>query len=546
MQIITAMNIKKYFGDRLILSFEELKIKRGDKIGIVGQNGAGKTTLLNLLSGELQPDEGTVKSFCKPAYIKQFSDEIQDVADTKTLSEFQTQSKIVSQNMSGGEKTRIKIAEAVSKDSILLLADEPTANLDFNGLKLLKERLKNTETLVLISHDKDLLDAICNRIIEVKDGKLNYYSGSFSFYSAAKEKEIQREWLEFEKYMDEKNHLVQAVEDRKLRAKAMKKTPKRMGNSEARLHKREAIQRQQKLNNAVNSMKTRLEKLEVKNKPKEVPVIKLDFSLTRPPENKVVISAESFSFNYEKKAIFKSVAFSIFNGKKQALIGENGAGKTTLLNEIYRCHNNSEYVKTIRLVPKAVIGYFYQGFENLQMNKTVLENVMADSIQNETTVRTVLGRLLLSGDDVYKKVDVLSGGEKIKVCFAKLFVSNANVLLLDEPTNYLDMASIEALQGILREYEGTVLFVSHDKAFVNAVADRLLIISNKRITEFEGTLSEYKKINATPPKIRNNETEKILLQMRIAEILSKLSGNVKDRDKLEEEYQQLLIQIKSL
>ncbi|NLY19432.1 MAG: ABC-F family ATP-binding cassette domain-containing protein, partial [Clostridiaceae bacterium] len=227
-------------------------------------------------------------------------------------------------------------------------------------------------------------------------------------------------------------------------------------------------------------------------------------------------------------------------GTKTAIWGENGAGKTTLLNLISGKSNES-----IHIVPKVRIGYMYQGFENLEHDKSVLENVMKDSVQTQTVARTILARLLIPGNDVYKKVGVLSGGERIKVSLAKLLVSNINVLLLDEPTNYLDMMSMEALENVLREYEGTVLFVSHDSAFINSVANRMLIIENQSIKEFDGNLQEYKASCQKTRETVKTEIDKAVLQMRISEIVAKLSRPGADKENLEAEYQSLIARLRN-
>ena len=334
--------------------------------------------------------------------------------------------------------------------------------------------------------------------------------------------------------MAEKTALEQAISNRKRRAGKVRKAPSRMGNSEARLHKRQAGESQEKLYNAANSLVTRLEKLEVKEKPKERPAIRLDFSLTEPPENKIVISADRLSFSYGSVPVFKNAGFRIVNGLKTALWGENGTGKTTLLNLVYAAGRVMEKgiqtfddavvsaARSINIGPGARLAYFRQTFENLDPGKTVLENVMKDSVQNETVARTILARLLLPGGNVFKKVGILSGGEKIKTSFAKLFVSRANVLLLDEPTNYLDMQSIEALESVLKDYEGTVLFVSHDRAFVRAVADRLLVTGGLTVRTFEGGLDEYEESIRTVDEAKNRELEKTMLRMRITEVITKL------------------------
>ena len=553
MLILEAGNIKKYYGDRLIIGFEELKIYSGDKIGIVGLNGSGKTTLLNILSKETEPDEGFVKQYCDIMYIRQFSDEPVE-AEPRVLKEFSLQDIKHQEKFSGGERTRIKIANAFSRENVLLLADEPTSNLDDKGVELLKKRLSRVDSFLLISHDRYLLDSLCNRILEVRDGKLRLFSGNYSFYKEQTGLEFQRAGQEYENYIAEKTHLEAAITDRRGKSKSVRKAPKRMGNSEARLHRRSATEKQEKLNNAVNSLKTRLEKLEVKEKPKEQPGIKLDFSLTNPPENKIVISAEDLSFSYGLNMILDKVRFKVYNGLKTAIRGNNGAGKTTLLNLIYResgARNGGNvrdvqdvWSGSIYIVPRARIGYFHQDFENLDYDKSVLENVTDGCVQSPSVVRTILARLLIAGDDVFKKVGVLSGGERIKVSFAKLFVSGANVLLLDEPTNYLDMASIEALQEVLTDYEGTVLFVSHDRAFTDAVADRLLILENHKISEFEGSFREYNLSRQKQPMEKKDETERIMLQMRMAEIVSRLSRPDADKEALEAEYRDLARRLK--
>lgn len=587
MLLLEAGNIKKYYADRLVVEVDELRIYTGDRIGVVGMNGSGKTTLLDILSGQIEPDEGFVKRYCEVAYIRQFDEEMKDAgywqvseeetgASRKLLKEFELDRKLQREALSGGERTRLKIAEAFSRDNVLLFADEPTSNLDYEGIKLLNQKLDRLESFLLISHDRSLLDMLCTRILEVRDGKIRMFSGNYSFYRQQCEMERERASLEYQKYIDEKIALEEAISNRKHRAKKMRKAPKRMGNSEARLHTRAANEKKEKIHDAANSLITRLEKLEVKEKPREMPAIKLDFSLTNPPANRFVITCERLCFSYGAVPVFQNVCFSVNNGIKTALWGKNGSGKTTLLNLIFENHEG------ISIVPKAKIAYFRQGFENLIPEETVLKNVMRDSVQLETVARTILARLLIQGDAVHKRVEVLSGGEKIKVAFAKLFVSDANVLLLDEPTNYLDMQSIEALENVLKDYEGTVLFVSHDRAFVNSVADRLLVLHDHRIEAFDGKLEEYEvrmgsagarvkstannnieannnikivtlntrntavhgtsnsDIPGNAPESPNDGIERTLLQMRMTEIIAKLSSGSGDSEELEEEYRKLV------
>lgn len=578
MLLLNAGNIKKYYADRLILEVDDLKIYTGDRIGIVGANGSGKTTLMDILSGCIEPDEGYVKRYCELAYIRQFEKERRGKVEGKLLKEFELDRKLQRDGLSGGERTRLKIVEAFSKDNVLLFADEPTSNLDYKGIELLTQKLDRLDSFVIISHDRSLLDKLCTHVLEIRDGKVRMYNGNYTFYRQQYKMDQDRAADEYKKYISEKTALESAIANRAKRAKKMRKAPKRMGNSEARLHTRTANEKQEKLHNAANSLVTRLEKLEAKEKPRELPSIKLDFSLTNPPENRFIITCEKLSFNYDTVPVFEDAGFSLYNGVKTALWGENGSGKTTLLNLISESHNNIGH-SNISIVPKAKIAYFRQGFENLVPQETVLENVMTDSVQQETVARTILARLLIQGDAVYKRVEVLSGGEKIKVAFAKIFVSNANVLLMDEPTNYLDMQSIEALENVLKEYEGTVLFVSHDRAFVNNVADRLLLIKDRRIEAFDGKLDEYEEYEtgkklidksfidknfagrsfkgskSSASNLKGSRTagdmakdvrrsipdgiERTMLQMRLTEIVAKLSTAGDDREALEEEYSRL-------
>ncbi len=223
---------------------------------------------------------------------------------------------------------------------------------------------------------------------------------------------------------------------------------------------------------------SRINQLEKIEKPKDDKTIKIDFNLTDPPQNKIIIECKNLHYGFQERTMFFNAGFIIENSKKYALYGKNGTGKTTLLNLIYERH------PSIYMVPKARLGYFRQNYENIDYKKTVLENVSSTSVQNQQTQRTVLARLGFSNLDIHKKAIVLSGGERVKLSLAKLITSDANVLLLDEPTNYLDIFSVVILQNCLKEFQGTVVFATHDHVLINAVADyKLIIHENKIITE---------------------------------------------------------------
>lgn len=535
--LLSASHIVQYFGERKILEFEKLHVSEGDRIGIVGANGAGKTTLLNVLSGELIPDEGTVIRKVPVSYFRQFRKQVER-ADPQKCRELGLSGKLSREHLSGGEMTRLGLA-AMKRDSLLTFADEPTANLDAEGVELCCRMLEQCPTLLLISHDRAVLDRLCTRIIEVRDGQLHFYTGNFTAYRKQREEAFRRQEFEYQQYRCEKARLKQAARQRNQASQSVRKAPSRMGNSEARLHKRAAGEKMKKLDSARKTLLSRLEQLEVKEKPQENPTVRIDFSLTDPPANREIVTGSHITFRYGDVPIFENASFSLPKGSKTALIGPNGAGKTTLMELIV------SGAPGIRLVPKAKIGYFRQSLDALDPDKTVLENVMENSVQSEGTMRGILARLLIRREDIFKKAGVLSGGERVKLAFARLFGSPANLLLLDEPTNFLDMPAIEALQKMVQDYEGTVLFVSHDRAFSDGCATRILRIESRKLLAFEGNLTawEKKQIETKSEK----KIDKALLELRLAEVISRLSlPGCENREELEKEFARLIAQKRAL
>lgn len=519
--LLSASPIVHYFGEQKILDVEALHVYEGDRIGIVGQNGAGKTTLLNILSGELEPDEGHVIRKAPVSYFKQFREDVTRV-DPEQCRKLGLSGNTPLAHPSGGEWTRLGLA-AMAQAPLLTFADEPTANLDADGVERCCQLLEQCGALLIVSHDRAVLDRLCNRIIEIENDH------------AQKEQALKRQRLDYEQYRSEKSRLEQAARQRSQASRRIKKAPSRMGNSEARLHKRAAGEKMEKLDNASKAILSRLEQLEVKEKPWEAAQVRIDFSLTDPPANRNVVTGEGITFGYGDRLIFDNAAFVLPKGSKTALIGQNGSGKTTLMNLI------DAGAPGIRVVPKATIGYFRQNLEALDFSKSVIENVMADSVQSEKTMRGILARLLIRRDDVFKKAEDLSGGERVKLVFAKLFGSAANLLLLDEPTNFLDMPAIEALQTMVNDYEGTILFVSHDGAFVDGCATRLLRIENKKLLAFEGSLARWERQQTVSPSAKSMDS--MLLELRLAEVIARLSDpNCPNKDELEKDYQQLLAQ----
>lgn len=539
--MLELKDIVKYVNDRRLLKIDNLKINTGDKIGVVGRNGVGKSTLLAILAGEVQPDEGHVRRNCPFSSISQLGAPMTGrTMDPLIAGEFAVANADTG-HMSGGEQTRYKIAAALSEDPPLLLADEPAANLDIRGRELLQAKLQAYQgTLVLVSHDRLLLDAICDTIWEIENGGLQVYRGNYTAYLAQKENARKHHEREYGKYTDKKKQLQTAIADCKARSAATRKTPARMGNSEARLHKMGNQKAKANLDKAVKAMESRLEKLPVVEKPKNGPKVSFAFGYTGDLHSKIVVRGEGIDKRFGGRVIFENAEFSLPAGHKVALCGDNGCGKSTLLNMIVGRD------RRISLAAKARIGYFAQGMDDLDLGKTVLANVMAASVHDEGAVRNLLARLLFRREDVFKPAGVLSGGERTRVSLAKIIVGDANVLLLDEPTNYLDLPSLEALEQVLADYGGTILFVSHDRRFIDRVATRLLLVDAAKLRPFAGNYRQYLEQQQAPLPGAAEETG-IVREHRLAEILARLSIT-RDKDeagRLDKEYRELLAQTKA-
>ena len=542
--LLECSDVKKYFDDRLIINMNTLKVYSEDRIGIVGANGSGKTTLINILRKYLEPDQGWVKLYASHSYISQLDQPERKMISPEMASRFGVDC-IWNDNMSGGEKTRFKIADSFSSDNMIIFADEPTSNMDMEGIELIENLFSQHQgSLLLISHDRSLLDRLCNKILEIEDGKIKLYRGNYSEYRVIKERERERAQFEHEQYVNEKKRLEEAITEIKQKSKSVRKTPKRMGNSEARLHKMGDQKAKATLDKAKNRIETRVEHLEIKERPRQQERIKLNIADAEKLHSRMIIAGDHINKAYDNKVIFKDTRFSIGNGSKVALIGPNGCGKSTLLKMIM------DNDVTIKVAQRAKIGYFSQEMSILDEDLSILENVMKGSIYPETFARIFLARLLFKRDDVYKQVNILSGGERVKVSFAKILLQDINLLILDEPTNYMDINSIEVIEEALINYDRTLLFVSHDRRFISSIADHIMTIENQAIEMFNGSYEEYLKKESLA---QNNGHEDIqnqiyLLQYRLSGIIGKLSMPSKkdDMQKLDQEYQQVLNELKKL
>ncbi len=543
--LLEADHIKVSFGIRTVLDIPSLKLYDGDRIGLVGENGAGKSTLLSVISGERTPDEGRVAIKCGVSHIAQMGDtDLHDgEMDSALMGVFTVQEK--REGLSGGEYTRRRIAGALTRGAHILLADEPTVDLDEEGINQLRERLtKYDGAVVLVSHDRTLLDEVCTRILELEDGKIMDYPGNYSAYRAEKERRLQFARDEYDAYRAEEKRLRKLIQDEYEHAQKKQHLPSRMGNSEARLHKREVTNVQAQIHKVRRGYESRLNRLEEKKRPREEVSIRMAFGASDGITSRLAVNASGVTVRFASRTVLNQARFVIPTGTKTAVIGKNGAGKTTLLRRII------DGCSGIKVSPGVKIGYFGQAHQEvLDESKTALENVRAISRFDESVCRTILARMNIRGDDVFKRVKVMSGGERAKIALARLMVSDANMLILDEPTNHMDIFSLEALEEMLLEYAGTLVFVSHDRRFVRNVANRLMFIENGQVRSFDGSFNDYEE--SLKRADRNKEEEERLLriasiEMKLALLSARLSAPKKGDDpmKLNEEYLKLAEMLK--
>lgn len=455
---------------KTVLDIPNLELFEYDKIGLIGANGAGKTTLLKLLSGEIAPDEGEVSRFGSISLIGQL-----DELDSETAIMPDESSKLGVGNTgqeeaSGGELTRLKIAQAFSRQTSALFADEPTSHLDQQGINVLTSRLISYQgALVVVSHDRAFLDEVVDKIWELKDGKVIQYWGNYSDYREQKEAEEAQQARDHKAYLDEKARLQQIVQEKKKeaarvhsKAKSKKNTDKGGGRLS---HQKSQGSKEKKLQVAAKSFEKKLAALEQIDPVQKKHRVTFKQSQALELRNPFPIVGEELTLQKGAKILLQGARFEVPLGATVAFVGENGCGKTTLFNAI---RNNEE---GITLASKAEIGYFSQLKKVIRTQDSVLEYLQKECDYSVTEIRSALAAVGITKDDVGKAVEVLSGGQIIKLSLIKTLLGRHNILLLDEPDNYLDIASIEALQQMILDYAGTVLLVTHDRTLIKETAD---------------------------------------------------------------------------
>ena len=528
--ILSCQNISKAFVENQVLKNVSFHIEDHEKAAIVGINGAGKTTLLRIIVGEMTPDDGQVvlakdktlgylaqnstvdtshtiyeELLSVKADLLRLEEKIRECennmkhADGDALEDLMKQytslthafetgggylyrselvgvlkglgftedefSKPVA-TLSGGQKTRVALGRLLLQNPDLIILAEPTNHLDMNSIAWLETYLLNYKGAVLIvSHDRYFLDRIAGKVIEIDQSKATTFIGNYSDYAIKKEQLRVAAWNAYMNQQREIKHQEEVIE--KLKSFNREKSIKR-----------------------AESREKMLDKIEVIEKPSEV---RTDMKLTLTPRilsGNDVLTVEHLSKSFDSHKLFTDVNFEIKRGEHVAIIGDNGSGKTTLLKILNGLVPADQ--GTFRLGSNVEIGYYDQEHHVLHSEKTLFEEISDDyPYLNNTQIRNVLAAFLFTGEDVFKRISDLSGGERGRVSLAKLVLSNANFLILDEPTNHLDIMSKEILEDALNGYEGTILYVSHDRYFINRTAHRILDLTEGQFVSYVGNYDYY-------------------------------------------------------
>ncbi|MGM9970697.1 MAG: ribosomal protection-like ABC-F family protein [Anaeroplasma sp.] len=536
---IELNNIKKNYGFKNILNGFCLELKKGEKAALIGQNGSGKSTILKIISKQEKIDSGTinirngakigilnqiyknekeeilVKDFLYKSFenvfriekkLNELENEMSLEKDTfkieklvneygkfqekyllaggyevqekikKICSKFYIDKKMINQNynsLSGGEKTRVNLAKILLTEPEILLLDEPTNHLDIESLEFLEELiLKYKGTVLIVSHDRYFLDKVINKTILLENGKENIYYGNYSYFL---EEDERRTLLQFQKY------------------KNQQKQVEKMKESIANLRKFGELAGNEMFFKRAKSIEKRLEKMNIIDK---VDVNKKSIDLNFNMKNRSgndVLKIQNLIKNFSKKIIFENTELILNYGEKVALMGKNGTGKTTLIKIILGQDN--DFNGEVKLGTSIKIGYIPQNIVFNNEKQTVLEYFIEENNFSETEARNKLAKYGFRNDSVFKMIGKLSGGEKVRIMLIKLIQKDINFLILDEPTNHIDIDTREILEDALEQYKGTLLFISHDRFFINKLAHRVLNIEDYKIKSYYGNYNDFEKFN---------------------------------------------------
>ena len=478
--IVKAKNIDLEYNGRQILNIDNLEIYNYDKIGIVGKNGSGKTTLLKVLLGQIELKTAEIKTYGKISYIPQLEQiDITNIEDKSILGKLNVHN-VEGNNLSGGEETKLKIAKALSENSDGIFADEPTCNLDKDSIDYITKTLKYySGSVVVISHDRYFLDEVVNKIWEIENGKITEYWGNYTDYIEQKEQEKQTHLKKYEQYINEKQRLEKIITEKQKQAQKVgkSKNQKSTENGGRLAHQKSTGSKEKALHKSAKAVEKRIEELEEISKPIKERQIHFRISGSLEIYNPVPIISDNLNKKIGNKIIFEDAKFKIPLGKKVAITGANGTGKTTLIKMILNKETG------IEISPKVQIGYFAQNGYKFEKEKNVLEFLKEESDYQVSEIRSMIAMLGLNQNVITRKMKTLSGGEIVKILLCKMLLGRYNVLIMDEPNNYLDRPSIEALESLMKQYKGTIIFISHDKRLVQNVADIVYEIKDNKIME---------------------------------------------------------------
>ena len=549
--------------------FENIRgqISDGDKVGLIGSNGVGKTTLVKVLAGREDRDAGEISyspTYIKTLYLPQHpefdkgisvyedivkflfqwtkNNNSEDVSDIDALAKTALNRVGLEEdiwnhhaiNLSGGEKTKLVLARIFVCDFDFLVLDEPTNHLDMESYEWLEDFIKSLDKpMLIVSHDRFFLDNVVNTIWELTPQGLKVYQGNYTNYKLQKEIEIKNITKEYHKQQTRIQQLKAVISDRENWYHKAHKSAGQNDYLRARAKKHAGT---------LKAKKTQLERLEkekIDRPQKELsPAFNvINKNIVGKKFPRFLIQGKNISKSFGENQVLKNISFNIERGDRIAVIGANGSGKTTFLKTI--CGIYDDYSGSLRINPSVNIGYFSQELENLDYEATILDDVIKEGATLQET-RLLLASLLFRGDAVFKKIGNLSMGEKGRVAFAKLILSGANLLVLDEPTNYMDIQSKEKVEEALEEFQGSIIFVSHDRYFINRLANRIFLIENKKLRVFEGNYEYYLsksrkgKIEQEKEKQHRDIAESIMkLELELAYLGGKLDQTIDEEEKEE-------------
>lgn len=542
--LMESKNISKEYGENVILDNINIKIKLGEKLGIVGCNGMGKTTLANIICGKIQSTSGEIvwyKDNVKIGYMKQATD-YEEMEGT----------------LSGGEKTKKLLNQVLHKNYNLLVLDEPTNHLDYLGVAyLIKEIKKFKGTVIIISHDRYFLDECVTNIFEIENEKIKEYKGNYSDYRKKKQEDYENSvhlYMEQEKVKNKINMQIAELKGwsdkahRNSRKKAIETGNKKGGKEYNRA-------KAKKMDNQIKSRIKRLEKMQVEGleKPKEENKVLFEIKDSK-KIGAVVVQAKDISKRFDKKILFDKSSFYIKHGEKIGLYGPNGCGKTTFIKALLGEHHVDG---ELFISPSRKIGYISQDVIGLNEELSIIELFKFQNRQELGELRTKVDLLGFNSNMLDRKVKYLSLGERMKLKILLMIQEECEVLILDEPTNHIDLHVREQLEETLKKYNGTIILVTHDRYMLEKICDKLLVFNNNKIMRYEYGIDEYlnridqnknnkinhKKKKDKDKKIKDELEEKILLENKISYILSCLSSSKIGSDeynRLDKEYVELI------